>query len=64
MRVLYWNDPRAPEGFSNAERRTWRVVIFNNMVYGMRQVITAMEDFEIDLEDDKNMVCQLPKGEC
>jgi len=49
-------DPRAPEGFSFAERRTWRTVIFSNVVAAMRQVITAMEDFEIDLEHDNNLV--------
>ena len=58
MRVLYMNDPRAPDGFSYAERRTWRTVIFNNVLTAMRQVITAMEDFEIDLEHDNNMVRQ------
>jgi len=56
MRVLYMKDPRAPEGFSFAERRTWRTVIFSNVVAAMRQVITAMEDFEIDLEHDNNLV--------
>ena len=58
MRVLYMNDPRAPDGFSYAERRTWRTVIFSNVLSSMRQVITAMEDFEIDLEHDNNIVTQ------
>jgi guanine nucleotide-binding protein subunit alpha len=48
-------DPRAPEGFSFAERRTWRTVIFTNVIAAMKQVITAMEDFEIDLEHDNNL---------
>ena len=56
MRVLYVSDPRAPDGFSFVERRTWRTVIFSNVVSGMRQVVTAMEDFEIDLEDDNHIV--------
>lgn len=56
MRVLYMKDPRAPEGFSFAERRTWRTVIFTNVIAAMKQVITAMEDFEIDLEHDNNLV--------
>jgi hypothetical protein len=56
MRVLYMKDPRAPDGFSYAERRTWRTVIFNNVLTSMRQAITAMEDFEIDLENDNNIV--------
>src|SRR5271156_1930218 len=56
MRVLYMKDPRAPEGFSFAERRTWRTVIFSNVIAVMKQVITAMEDFEIDLEHDNNLV--------
>src|ERR1700685_1976624 len=56
MRVLYMKDPRAPEGFSFAERRTWRTVIFSNVITAMKQVITAMEDFEIDLEHDNNLV--------
>jgi hypothetical protein len=56
MRVLYMKDPRAPDGFSYAERRTWRTVIFSNVLTAMRQAITAMEDFEIDLENDNNIV--------
>lgn len=60
MRVLYMKDPRAPDGFSYAERRTWRTVIFTNVVAAMRQAINAMEEFEIDLENDNNIVFQLP----
>ena len=56
MRVLYVSDPRAPDGFSFAERRTWRTVIFSNVVTAMRQVITAMEEFEIELENENNIV--------
>ena len=56
MRVLYMKDPRAPDGFSYAERRTWRTVIFANVLAAMRQVVTGMEDFEIDLEHDINIV--------
>jgi len=51
-------DPRAPDGFSNAERRTWRTVIFTNVIHAMRQVINAMEEYEIDLEHDNNIVFQ------
>lgn len=50
------NDPRAPDGFSFAERRTWRTVIFSNVLAAMRQIVAAMEDFEIDLEHDNNLV--------
>jgi hypothetical protein len=56
MRVLYVSDPRAPDGFSFAERRTWRTVIFSNVVTAMRQVITAMEEFEIELQNENNIV--------
>ena len=56
MRVIYISDPRAPDGFSFAERRTWRTVIFQNVIQAMRQVITAMEEYEIDVEDDNNIV--------
>jgi len=56
MRVLYVSDPRAPDGFSYAERRTWRTVIFSNVVSAMRQVVTAMEEYDIDLEHDNNIV--------
>jgi len=58
MRVLYMKDPRAPDGFSYPERRTWRTVIFSNVLAAMRQAINAMEDFEIDLEHDNNIVSQ------
>jgi hypothetical protein len=60
MRVLYVSDPRAPDGFSYAERRTWRTVIFSNVLIAMRQVITAMEEFEIDLEHEINIVRRSP----
>lgn len=56
MRVIYMNDPRAPDGFSYAERRTWRTVIFSNVLASMRQVVNAMEDFGIDLEQENNLV--------
>ena len=56
MRVIYITDPRAPDGFSNAERRTWRTVIFTNVIAAMRMVVEAMEDFEIDLEHENNLV--------
>jgi hypothetical protein len=57
MRVIYITDPRAPDGFSDAERRTWRTVIFNNVIAAMRMVIDAMEEFDIDLEHENNLVC-------
>ena len=60
MRVLYVTDPRAPDGFSYAERRTWRTVIFSNVLAAMRSVITAMEEFEIDLEHEINIVRRCP----
>jgi hypothetical protein len=56
MRVLYVTDPRAPGGFSYAERRTWRTVIFSNVISAMRQVIGAMEEFDLELEDENNIV--------
>ena len=56
MRVLYMKGPRTPDGFSFAERRTWRPVIFSNVLGAMRRVLSAMEDFEIDLEHDNNIV--------
>jgi len=60
MRVLYTADARAPDGFSYAERRTWRTVIFSNVLFAMRQVINAMEEYEIDLEHENNLVSQFP----
>jgi hypothetical protein len=56
MRVLYMKDPRAPDGFSMAERRTWRTVIFQNILHSIRQIIEAMNDFDIELDDDNNLV--------
>jgi hypothetical protein len=56
MRVLYMKDPRAPDGFSMAERRTWRTVIFQNIIQSIRQIVDAMNDFDIELEDDNNLV--------
>ena len=59
MRVLYMKNPNAPDGFSMAERRTWRTVIFSNILASIRQIIQAMEDFDIELQDDNNHVYQL-----
>jgi hypothetical protein len=56
MRVLYMKDSRAPDGFSMADRRTWRTVIFQNILQSIRQIVDAMNEFDIDLEDNNNFV--------
>lgn len=58
MRILPTNHPGDQRGFSYDERRAWRIVIFSNIVLVIRQVVKAMEDLGIELEQDANPVCR------
>jgi guanine nucleotide-binding protein subunit alpha len=50
MRLIY------AQGFSKLEREEWRAVIFNNTLTALKQILDAMEEFHIELQDKKNEV--------
>jgi guanine nucleotide-binding protein subunit alpha len=51
MRLIYTKD-----GFSKNEKEEWRVIIFNNILDGLRMTIDAMEDFGISFEYENTAV--------
>lgn len=59
MRLIYTKD-----GFTKNEKEEWRVIIFNNILDGLRMCIDAMEEFKIDFEYDNTTVCLLNYGKC
>jgi len=51
MRLIYTKD-----GFSKNEKEEWRIIIFNNILDGLRMTIDAMEDFGIPFEYENTTV--------
>ena len=51
MRLIYTKD-----GFSKNEKEEWRVIIFNNILDGLRMTVAAMEEYGIDFENEKTSV--------
>jgi guanine nucleotide-binding protein subunit alpha len=49
MRLIYTKD-----GFTKNEKEEWRVIIFNNILDGLRTIIDAMADYEIPFEHETN----------
>lgn len=52
MRLIYTKD-----GFNKNEKEEWRIIIFNNILDGLRMTIDAMEEFGIDFEYSNTTVC-------
>lgn len=50
MRIIYTG------GFTQNERKQWRVVIFSNLVDAFRILLTAMEDHNTYFENEENHV--------
>ena len=44
------------QGFPAAERRQWKVTIFQNLLHAFQVVFGAMEEQELDFADDNNIV--------
>ena len=63
MRLIYTKD-----GFSKNEKEEWRVIIFNNILDGLRMTIDAMEEFGIPFEYENTTVRKIskfsPSGGC
>lgn len=51
MRLIYTKD-----GFSKNEKEEWRVIIFNNILDGLRMTIDAMEEFGISFGSENTTV--------
>ena len=51
MRLIYTKD-----GFSKNEKEEWRIIIFQNIVDGLRMIVDAMEEFGISFEFDNTSV--------
>lgn len=51
MRLIYTKD-----GFTKNEKEEWRVIIFNNILDGLRMVIDAMGEFGIEFEYENTAV--------
>jgi len=51
MRLIYTKD-----GFTKNEKEEWRVIIFNNILDGLRMTMGAMKEFGINFEYESNKV--------
>ena len=51
MKLIY-----TKEGISKSEKEDWRVIIFNNLLDGLRMIIDAMEDMGIEFQYDNTTV--------
>ncbi|KAL3418450.1 g protein alpha subunit [Phlyctema vagabunda] len=51
MRLIYTN-----EGFSKSEKDEWRLIIFNNILEGLRKTIEAMEELSIAFESENTLL--------
>lgn len=51
MRLIYTRD-----GFSKNEKAEWRIIIFQNIIDGLRMIVDAMEEFEIPFEFENTTV--------
>lgn len=51
MRLIYTRD-----GFTKKEKEQWRIVIFQNIIDGLRMIIETMEKSNIPFEHEKTAV--------
>jgi guanine nucleotide-binding protein subunit alpha len=51
MRLIYTKD-----GFTKTEKEEWRVIIFNNILDGLRMTVDAMGEFGIEFEYENTTV--------
>lgn len=52
MRLIYTKD-----GFSKNEKEEWRIIIFNNILDGLRMALDAMDDYGLSFEYENTAVC-------
>ena len=53
MKLIY-----TKEGISKNEKEEWRIIIFNNLLDGLRMIIDAMEDMGIEFQYDNTTVSE------
>ena len=63
MRLIYTKD-----GFTKNEKEEWRVIIFNNILDGLRTAADAMEEYNFAFELESTTVrfqlnLQFPRGQ-
>lgn len=51
MRLIYTD-----KGFSKNEKEEWRIIIFHNILDGLRMTVEAMSDFNIPFENENTDV--------
>jgi len=51
MRLIYTKD-----GFTKNEKEEWRVIIFNNILDGLRMAVDAMDDYGFSFEYENTAV--------
>jgi guanine nucleotide-binding protein subunit alpha len=51
MKLIY-----TKEGISKSEKEEWRVIIFNNLLDGLRMIIDAMEEMGIEFQYENTTV--------
>lgn len=51
MKLIY-----TKEGISKNEKEEWRVIIFNNLLDGLRMIIDAMEEMGIEFQYENTTV--------
>jgi guanine nucleotide-binding protein subunit alpha len=51
MRLIYTKD-----GFTKNEKEEWRIIIFNNILDGLRMTVDAMEEYGIKFEHENTSV--------
>lgn len=51
MRLIYTRD-----GFSKNEKAEWRIIIFQNIIDGLRMIVDAMEEFDVPFEFENTTV--------
>jgi guanine nucleotide-binding protein subunit alpha len=44
------------KGFQTAERKQWKVTIFNNLLHAIQVIFGAMEEQEVDFAHEGNIV--------
>lgn len=44
------------KGFQTAERKQWKVTIFNNLLHAFQVIFGAMEEQEVDFAEEGNIV--------
>lgn len=52
------------KGFSQSERKQWKVTIFQNMLHAFQAVFGAMEEQEVEFGEESNIVCTTQATHC